>query len=185
LEFLQSILKSNPNKPKFYQPEDSFQHLKAAKELEFTQIYYPGGIGKQTGVKHAPFVMQDLDSQWVSTQSFKGKYLLIDFWASWCGPCRRENPNLVRAYEEFNSKGFELLGVSLDENPESLVQAIENDKLQWAQISELKGWTSLPGWLYNVYSIPSNMLIDPNGTVIDVDLRGDRLRDILEENIKK
>ncbi len=110
-----------------------------------------------------------------------GKYVLIDFWASWCGPCRRENPNVVAMYEKFLDKGFEILGVSLDNNGENWKKAIEDDKLTWYHVSDLKGWGSEAGKLYGVSSIPHTVLLGPDGTIIEKNLRGEALESKLAE----
>ncbi|MDL2222469.1 TlpA family protein disulfide reductase [Bacteroidales bacterium OttesenSCG-928-M11] len=114
------------------------------------------------------FVQLDPDDKPISLTDFRGKYVLIDFWASWCGPCRRENPHLVKAYEQFKGERFEILGVSLD-NPgqkQTWLKAIEKDNLTWTQVSDLKGWQNAAALQYGVKSIPQNFLIDPNGVII-------------------
>ncbi len=117
----------------------------------------------------------------VNLQSFKGKYVLIDFWASWCGPCRRENPNVVKAYNKFKNKNFTILGVSLDEDKDKWQQAIEKDGLTWTHVSDLKGWQSIAARDYNVNSIPANYLIDPDGRIIATNLREEALHAKLAE----
>ncbi len=113
------------------------------------------------------------DGKVISLSSLRGKYVLIDFWASWCSPCRRENPNLVSNYKRFHSKGFEIFQVSLDKTKDAWVKAIEKDNLLWPNhVSDLKYWDSEPARQYNVRSIPSNFLLDPDGKVIAKDLRG-------------
>jgi len=123
------------------------------------------------------FTQNDPNGKPVKLSSFRGKYVLIDFWASWCGPCRQENPNVVRAYAQFKNKNFEILGVSLD-NPNAKtawLNAIEKDKLTWPQVSDLQGWKNQAARLYGVESIPHNLLIDPNGVIVAKNLRGENL----------
>lgn len=117
----------------------------------------------------------------VNLSSLKGKYVLIDFWAAWCGPCRQENPNIVAAYNKFKNKGFEIYGVSLDDNKEKWLNAIEKDKLTWINVSDLGGWQSSAAKLYNVTAIPKNFLLDKQGKIIAKNLRGKALEDKLKE----
>ena len=124
------------------------------------------------------FILKNTKDQDVSLSSFKGKYVLVDFWASWCGPCRRENPNVVKAYEKYKSKNFTVLGVSLDggENAKAKwVDAIAKDGLKWEQVSDLKGWGSYAVQLYHISAVPANFLLDPTGKIIARDLRGAEL----------
>ena len=114
----------------------------------------------------------------------KSKLLLIDFWASWCGPCRAENPNVVEVYKEYHEKGFDVLGVSLDMEKANWIKAIENDGLIWNNISDLKYWNNEGAKLYGVSSIPSNVLLDEKGTIIAKNLRGEDLRNKVEEILK-
>ena len=137
------------------------------------------------GQQLVPFEMEDRDGEMRSVTEFNdGNYLLIDFWASWCGPCRRENPNLVANYYKYRDKNFEILGVSLDENKEDWIRGINEDNLTWPQLSDLKGWKSKAAQLYGVLSIPSNVLLDPEGYIIARNLRGERLSKKLEEVLK-
>ena len=126
--------------------------------------------------KTAPdFSLPDKDGKEVSISSFKGKYLLVDFWASWCGPCRMENPNVVAAYGEYKAKNFAILGVSLDKEKEPWIKAVEHDKLDWTQVSDLKYWNSKAVEVFGFQGIPYNILIDPDGKVIAEELRGPEL----------
>ncbi len=120
----------------------------------------------------------------VSLSSFKGKYVLLDFWASWCAPCRAENPNVVAAYHKFKNKNFTILGVSLDQKKEAWQKAIEDDGLTWTHVSDLRGWSSPAAQIYQVESIPANFLIDPDGKIIACNLRGAALASRLQEVLK-
>lgn len=117
----------------------------------------------------------------ISLSSLKGKYVLIDFWASWCGPCRKENPNVVKLYKKYKGKDFEILGVSLDKNKEAWEAAIAKDGLDWLHISDLKMWQSSVVPLYNVTGIPLTVLVDKKGVIIAKNLRGEELGDKLKE----
>lgn len=117
----------------------------------------------------------------VTLSSFKGKYVLVDFWASWCGPCRGENPNVVAAYEKYKNKNFTVLGVSLDDNKENWLEAIKTDKLNWQHISDLKKWESTVVPTYQIEGIPFNVLLDTTGKIIAKDLRGQALQKTLAD----
>ena len=117
------------------------------------------------------FTMADTSGKPFTLSQLKGKYVLVDFWASWCGPCRGENPNLVAAYNKFKDKNFTVLGVSLDDNKEKWLQAIKTDKLAWKQVSDLKGWENATVSMYGYDGIPYNVLIDPSGKIIATSLR--------------
>ena len=135
--------------------------------------------------KKAPEISQlTPDSVLLSLSSLKGKYVLIDFWASWCQPCRRENPNLVEAYKRFSDKEFTILGVSYDSNKEKWMSAIKDDQLNWHQVSMLRGWSSETSNTYGIRAIPSNVLVDKEGIIIARNIFGKRLLEKLEEIIK-
>ena len=127
------------------------------------------------------FTMNDTSGNPVSLSSFKGKYLLVDFWAYWCGPCRVENPNVVAVYQQYKEQGFDVLGVSFDAEKEQWMAAIYEDNLTWTHVSDLQGWGNAAGKLYGINSIPSNILLDPEQVIIAKNLRGDDLKKKLEE----
>ena len=133
------------------------------------------------GNKAIDFTANDPDGKPVKLSDHFGKYLLVDFWAGWCGPCRRENPHVVAAYNKYKDKGFDVLGVSLDKTKESWVKAIADDKLTWTHVSDLAFWNSAPAKLYGVRAIPANFLIDPTGVIIARNLRGKDLDEKLAE----
>jgi peroxiredoxin len=130
------------------------------------------------------FTCNDADGKPVALSSFRSKYLLVDFWASWCGPCRRENPSVVEAYHQFHPKGFDILGVSLDDTKSDWIAAVKKDGLNWTQVSDLKGWQCEPAALYGVKAIPMNYLLNKNGTIIAKGLRGDELKSKLTALIR-
>lgn len=127
------------------------------------------------------FTQNDVNDKPVSLSDFRGKYVLLDFWASWCTPCRKENPNVVKAYNEFKDKNFTVLGVSLDRpgKKEDWLAAIKSDGLTWTQVSDLKFWSNDVAKLYGIKAIPKNYLIDPTGKIIGKNLRGEELNRVL------
>ncbi len=128
--------------------------------------------------------MDDTEGKPFSLSSLRGKYVLVDFWASWCGPCREENPNVVTAYKKYKDKNFTVLGVSLDKDKANWLQAIKDDGLEWKHISDLKQWKSAAVSLYNIDGIPFNVLLDPQGKIIAAGLRGGELENKLAEVLK-
>lgn len=142
-------------------------------------------LGSVTIGRPAPEItLATPDGGTMSLSSLKGKYVLIDFWASWCGPCRRENPNVVKMYNKYKDKGFEIFGVSFDQSKEKWVQAIAADKLTWPHVSDLKGWESSAAKLYNITAIPHTILLDREGNIIAKNLRGAALEAKLAEVLK-
>jgi peroxiredoxin len=149
-------------------------YVRILKEL--AQTYRTVDIGKS-----APdFTALDPAGKSVRLSSLFGKgYLLIDFWASWCGPCRRENPNIVKVYHKYKDRGFDILGVSLDRSREGWLKAIAADHLTWTHVSDLLYWNSAPAQLYGVRAIPANVLVDKKGVIVAKNLRGEDLEKIL------
>lgn len=152
---------------------------KPKKLLASYDLRHPGLMFKE-------LTMKDMDgkdvklSQWAG----KGKYVLVDFWASWCGPCRKEMPNVVEAYKQYKDKGLEIVGVSFDNNKQNWVDAVKKMNMTWPQMSDLKGWQSAASETYGIRSIPSNVLLDPSGKIIAMDLREAKLHEVLAGLLK-
>lgn len=135
----------------------------------------------QTGQSALPFVQQDPHGKEVSLDDYRGSYVLVEFWASWCGPCRAENPNLLKAFNQYKDKGFTILGVSLDNVKDAWVNAIEKDGMPWTQVSDLKGWNNEVAEKYGIKAVPANFLVGPDGKIIALNLRGESLQEKLKE----
>ena len=138
-------------------------------------------IGLEIGDIAPDFSLPNTKGTFVTLAQFRGKTTLIDFWAAWCGPCRRENPNVVAVYQKYKDKGFQVLGVSLDNDKQKWLEAITKDNLTWAQVSDLKHFDSAVVPLYQVEGIPTNFLIDKNGVILGKSLRGVELALALEK----
>lgn len=149
-------------------------------------------VGLSIGNEAPELAFNDPNGKEIKLSDLRGKIVLIDFWASWCGPCRRENPNVVNAYNKYKNaklkqgKGFEIYSVSLDKGKERWEQAIAQDKLDWPyHVSDLGGWASKPAQIYRVTSIPTNVLVDENGIILARNLRGAALHTELDKLVKK
>ena len=148
----------------------------------FMQAYLATLKRTSEGNPYVSFAMADSSGMEIPLSQYAGKsYLLVDFWASWCSPCRAENPNLVRLYLKYHEKGFDIFGVSFDTKRDRWLKAIKDDSLTWTHVSDLQGWENKAGKLYGIRSIPANVLLDTNGTIIARNLQGENLKLKLEE----
>ena len=174
---LADLVKKYPNNPALVGLKQSYDQQLAQMAEQEKQEQANSWVGKQAPELSLP----DVSGRRISLASFKGKYLLVDFWASWCGPCRAENPNVVKAYNEFKGKNFAILGVSLDKEKDAWQEAIRSDRLEWNHVSDLKFWESEAVKTFKFNGIPYNVLIDPQGKIIAESLRGDDLENKLKE----
>lgn len=167
-----------------------FSRSELAEVVNKTSEKFPSHMALQNVKKSLPsnkaqdFTQPDASGKPVSLSQFKGKYVLVDFWASWCGPCRKDNPNVVKAYNEFKDKNFTILGVSLDQSKDAWLKAIQQDSLSWTQVSDLKFWNNEAATLYGVQAIPYNVLLDPAGNIIAENLHGAEIAQTLRKVIK-
>ncbi len=187
----QDLIKSKPQmdslKTKFAQSTffknsyESYLNIVDPKSAKANTNQGSGEGGTNIGTAAKEISLPDVNGKTVTLSSFKGKYVLVDFWASWCGPCRGENPNVVAAFNKYKNKNFTVLGVSLDKNKEDWTKAIADDNLTWTHISDLKYWQCQAARDYGIQSIPANYLIDPKGIIIATDLRESLLEQKLAE----
>lgn len=154
---------------------------KKSKYGKIIETYIKLNEEAKIGKQFLDFEMVDQNGEFQKLSDLKGKTIFLDFWASWCVPCRKENPNLVKTYNKFNSKGFEIFAVSLDENREDWLKTIKNDNLNWYHVNDLKGNGNKASLIYGVEGVPDSFLIDQNGIIIARDLRGKELNKKLEE----
>ena len=154
--------------------------------LKFAKIVAAAKL-TSVGATAPDFTQNDVNGKPVSLKDFRGKYVLVDFWASWCGPCRAENPNVVKAYHKYQDKNFTIPGVSLDRPgaKDAWLAAIKADDLEWTQVSDLQFWNNAVVKLYGIQSVPQNFLIDPTGKIISHNLRGEDLDNFLEKTLKR
>lgn len=160
---------------------EMMQEIRKQQMAQQKQTNSNSSAAVQVGKEAPNFTLNDIDGKAISLTDLRGNYVLIDFWASWCRPCRMENPNVVRVYNKYHEKGFEILGVSLDRTKDAWVQAVEKDGLEWLHVSDLKFWNSAAAQLYGVRGIPYTVLVDPDGNVVAQNLRGASLEAKLAE----
>lgn len=158
--------------------QESEEIIEMKKEAEYNERF-------MKGVKAPDFTQADTSGTAITLSSLQGRYVLIDFWASWCKPCRAQNPALVRIYKKYSNKGFTILGVSLDSKKESWLKAIHDDKLQWQQVSDLKFWKNDVAQQYKISSVPQNYLLNSQGVIIGKNLSESDLDEVLEKELSQ
>ncbi|WP_296619171.1 redoxin domain-containing protein, partial [Marivirga sp.] len=176
----------------FFNPNEDFEFMKSVADriaeahpnsdmASFYKKQMDDMAKISVGAQAPDFSMPTPEGDTVSLKDFRGDYLLVDFWAAWCKPCRQENPNIVEAYNKYKDEGFQILGVSLDKKREDWLRAIEADNLEWTQVSELKYWQTPIVQEYKINGIPFSLLLDPEGKIVAKNLRGERLHEKLAE----
>lgn len=176
----------------FFNPNEDFEFMKSVADriaeahpnsdmASFYKKQMDDMAKISVGAEAPNFSMPTPEGDTVSLKDFRGEYVLVDFWAAWCKPCRQENPNIVEAYNKYKDAGFQILGVSLDKKREDWLKAIEADNLEWTQVSELKYWQTPIVQEYKINGIPFSLLLDPEGKIVAKNLRGERLHEKLAE----
>ncbi len=187
----ESIFRLNSSKERLDIEETSMLLSLMSKEMQSTvegksiTQFIELNKNPKVGEKYVDFEQANIKGQPIRFSEIKGKYTLVEFWASWCGPCRGFNPELVKEYELYKDKGFVIIGVSLDSNKEKWIKAVEKDGLIWENVSDLKGNDNEVAMIYGVRDVPDNFLINENGIIIDRYLRGDNLKKRLKELFKE